>query len=167
MRFCHFNKESGTRDDSGWCSVFLSDPIEWERFLFSSHTAVFEKSRQISVTVTPTVTIWKNWTFRSACSSNTSHTCYTCWDFRSYCWQNSQKQKTVGDGTFHTTFISEKKIISDESDDDDVRILESALTAGDQQTKPRKLTPEEANSRMLTDGLAFYFNSLEIKVNQL
>ena len=39
-----------------------------------------------------------------------------------------------------------KKIISDESDDDDVRILESAPTAGGQQTKPRKLTPEEANS---------------------
>ena len=60
-----------------------------------------------------------------------------------------------------------KEIISDESDVDDVRILESALTAGDQQTKPCKLTPEEANSQTLTDGLAFYFISLEIKVNQL
>ena len=60
-----------------------------------------------------------------------------------------------------------KEIISDESDDDDIRILESALTAGDQQTKPRKLTPEETNGQTLTDGLAFYFISLEIKVNQL
>ena len=59
-----------------------------------------------------------------------------------------------------------KEIISDESDDD-IRILESAATAGDQQTKPRKLTPEEANGQMLTNGLAFYFISLEIKVNQL
>ena len=58
-----------------------------------------------------------------------------------------------------------KEIVSDESDDDDVRILESAAT--DQQAKPRKLTPEEANGQTLTDGLAFYFISLEIKVNQL
>ena len=60
-----------------------------------------------------------------------------------------------------------KEIVSDESNDDDVRILESTLTAGDQQTKPCKLTPEEANGQTLTDGLAFYFISLEIKVNQL
>ena len=60
-----------------------------------------------------------------------------------------------------------KEIVSDESNDDDVRIFESTPTAGDQQTKPRKLTPEEANGQMLTDGLAFYFISLEIKVNQL
>ena len=60
-----------------------------------------------------------------------------------------------------------KEIILDKSDDDDVRILESTLTAGDQQTKPGKLTPEEANGQTLTDGLAFYFISLEIKVNQL
>ena len=60
-----------------------------------------------------------------------------------------------------------KKVISDESDDDDIRVLETALTACDQQTKPHKLTPEEANGQTLTDGLAFYFISLEIKVNQL
>ena len=60
-----------------------------------------------------------------------------------------------------------KEIISDESDDDDIRILESALTAGDQQTKPSKFTTEETNGQTLTDGLAFYFISLEIKVNQL
>ena len=59
-----------------------------------------------------------------------------------------------------------KEIVSDESNNDDVRILKSAATT-DQQTKPRKLTPEEANGQTLTDGLAFYFISLEIKVNQL
>ena len=60
-----------------------------------------------------------------------------------------------------------KEIVSDESNDDDIRILESTPTAGDQQIKPCKLTPEEANGQTLTDGLAFYFISLEIKVNQL
>ena len=60
-----------------------------------------------------------------------------------------------------------KEVISDESDDDDVSILETAPTAGDQQTKPHELTPEEVNGQTLTDGLAFYFISLEIKVNQL
>ena len=60
-----------------------------------------------------------------------------------------------------------KEVISDESDDDDVRVLETALTDCDQQTKPLKLTPEEANGQMLTDGLAFYFISLEIKVKKL
>ena len=59
-----------------------------------------------------------------------------------------------------------KEIISEESDGDDLRILDSTQTAGEQQTKPRKLTPEEANGQMLTDGLGFYFISLEIKVNQ-
>ena len=38
-----------------------------------------------------------------------------------------------------------KEVISDESDDDDIRVLETPLTACDQQTKPHKLTPEEAN----------------------
>ena len=60
-----------------------------------------------------------------------------------------------------------KEVISDESNDDDISVIETALTAGDQQTKPCKLTPEEANGQTLTDGLAFYFISLEIKVNQL
>ena len=60
-----------------------------------------------------------------------------------------------------------KEVISDESDNDDVSVLETAPTACDQQTKPHKFTPEEANGQTLTDGLAFYFISLEIKVNQL
>ena len=63
--------------------------------------------------------------------------------------------------------LLKKEVISDESDDDDICILETAPTACDQQTKPCKLTPEEANGQTLTDGLAFYFISLEIKVNQL
>ena len=60
-----------------------------------------------------------------------------------------------------------KEVISDETDDDDIRVLETRPTTCDQQTKPHKLTPEEANGQTLTDGLAFYFVSLEIKVNQL
>ena len=60
-----------------------------------------------------------------------------------------------------------KEVISDESDDDDIRVLETPPTACNQQTIPRKLTPEEANGQMLTDGLAFYFISLEIKVSKL
>ena len=60
-----------------------------------------------------------------------------------------------------------KEVISDESDDDDIRVLETSHTACDQQTKPRKLTPKEGNGQTLTDGLAFYFISLGIKVNQL
>ena len=58
-----------------------------------------------------------------------------------------------------------KEVISDESNDDDISVLETAPTACDQQTKQRKLTPEEANGQTLTDRLAFYFISLEINCN--